>query len=258
LNKKIIHTFLCCITLILFCGGTCKASEQYWANPNTYYAAVIYDEADLLTDSEELELLETMKPITFHGNVAFVTVEYNYDSAEDYANEAYSDLFDENDGTLFLIDMDNRMIYICSDGKIDQKITEAYANTITDNVYRFASKEEYFKCANQAFEQIYKVLEGGKIAQPMKYICNLLLALIIALSINFAWMARCAKVSRPSNKELMENAPHYFKLGTTSFVFTHETKEAASSGSGGGGRVGGRSGGGGSRGGGRVGGGHRF
>lgn len=107
-----------------------------------------------------------IKPITNHGNVAFVSVDYNYDSTEDYANEVYSDLFDEDDGTLFLIDMDNRMIYIRSDAKLNQKITEAYANTITDNVYRFASKEEYFECANQAFEQIYKVLEGEKIAQP--------------------------------------------------------------------------------------------
>lgn len=43
-------------------------------------------------------------------------------------------------GTVFAIDMDNRNIWIHSDGAVYQVVTKGYADTVTDNVYRYASR----------------------------------------------------------------------------------------------------------------------
>ena len=81
-------------------------------------------------------------------------------------------------GTVFLIDMSQRYIYIFSDGNNYKMITRAKSETITDNVYKYAVKEQYYQCAEKAYNQMYTVLEGGKIAEPMKYISNTLLSLM--------------------------------------------------------------------------------
>ena len=162
----------------------CYAKPAY-VNPDTGYQTVIEDDAELLSEEEEAALQELLEEITAYGNVAFKTIDNNYMSTENYARSYYKDMFGTASGTLFLIDMDNRIIWIHSDGAVYKVITTAYANTITDNVYRYASDEEYFVCAQKAFEQMLSLLQGQKIAQPMKYISNGLLAIILALLLNY-------------------------------------------------------------------------
>lgn len=234
----------------------CYAKPAY-VNPDTGYQTVIEDDAELLSEEEEAALQELLEEITAYGNVAFKTIDSNYMSTENYARSYYKDMFGTASGTLFLIDMDNRIIWIHSDGAVYKVITTAYANTITDNVYRYASDEEYFVCAQKAFEQMLSLLQGQKIAQPMKYISNGLLAIILALLLNYGVVCVFAGAKKPGKKKMMENVPIQFSYTKPLAVFTHQTRTynpvSSSSGGGGGGSSGG--GGGGSSGGG---GGHRF
>lgn len=94
-----------------------------------------------------------------------------------------------------MIDMDNRNIWIHSNGAIYRTITKSYADTITDNVYTYASAQDYYGCASEAYTQMATLLAGRRIAQPMKYISNALLALIIALLINY-FVVRAFPVQR--------------------------------------------------------------
>ena len=142
------------------------------------YGVIIEDDADLLTEEEEDELRELMEKIAVYGNVAFKSIDYNSVSTASYIDDYYDDLFGYESGTVFLIDMDNRNIQICSAGAVYKTITNSYADTITDNVYRYASDADYFTCAYKAFEQILALLQGSKIAQPMKYISNAFFAAI--------------------------------------------------------------------------------
>lgn len=235
----------------------CYAKPAY-VNPDTGYQTVIEDDAELLSEEEEAALQELLEEITAYGNVAFKTIDNNYMSTENYARSYYKDMFGTASGTLFLIDMDNRIIWIHSDGAVYKVITTAYANTITDNVYRYASDEEYFVCAQKAFEQMLSLLQGQKIAQPMKYISNGLLAIILALLLNYGVVCVFAGAKKPGKKKMMENVPIQFSYTKPLAVFTHQTRTynpvSSSSGGGGGGSSGG--GGGGGRSGG--GGGHRF
>jgi len=243
--------------ICLFCVSAFESDAK---EINTNYQVIIEDGADLLTKEQETSLYKVMENITEYGNVAFVSVAENSSSAETFARRFYQEKFGTDSGTVFLIDMDNRMIWIHSDGAIYKVVTTSYANTITDNVYRYASREEYYECAKETFNQIHALLEGDRIAQPMKYISNALLALILAFFINFGVVSYFARLKRPSDTQLLRNMERRFTYTKPIANFTHKTKvydpiESSGGSSSGGSRSGGSSGGGSSSGGG---GGHSF
>lgn len=165
-------------------GMTVLAGERY-RNENTGYPVLVEDDADLLTDEEEDDLAELMKGITEYGGVALKTIDYNSQSTQSYIRDYYADTFGQGSGTVFLIDMDNRNIWIHSNGRIYRVITRSYADTITDNVYKYASDADYYGCCHEAFSEMLTLLRGNRIAQPMKYISNILLSVIIALFIMY-------------------------------------------------------------------------
>lgn len=255
--KNTSHLLLTVFCLFLLSGTTCMAQVHY-TNPETGYQVIIEDDADLLSTSQEDDLAAEMKEITRFGHALFKTTDNNSRSAEDFARSFYGQTINTESGTLFLIDMDNRMLWIHSDGEVYKTITTSYANTITDNVYRDASKKYYYSCASKVFSQINTLLVGSHIPQPMKYTSNLLLALILALLINFVFVSSQARLRKPKQKELMTHIEHYFDIYKKEATYSHTSTvydpvEHSSSGGGGGSRSGG--GGGGSSGGG---GGHRF
>ena len=202
--KIILGCLLACFFLLLNGSITCKAETKTYTNKSTGYQVIVEDDANLLTDEEETTLGKEMAPITTYGSVAFKSIDYNpYYSTEDYIRSYYRDTFGSTSATVFLIDMDNRNIWIHSNGTIYETITKSYANTITDNVYKYASDGDYYTCAFTAFGQINTLLEGRKIAQPMKYISNAFLAVIIALLLNYFLVRSFSRAKRPSKTDLL-------------------------------------------------------
>ena len=145
------------------------AEASVYKNSETGWQVIVDDRADLLTDEEESRLASEMEPVTAYGNAAFISC-YASGSTSSYAKGLYRDLFGSDSGTIFMIDMENRNIWIQSNGAIYRTITKSYANTITDNIYKYASNGDYYTCASTAFSEILILLEGGKIAQPMRFI----------------------------------------------------------------------------------------
>lgn len=242
------------LVLTVFCSHALVGYAQAYINPETGYKALVEDDAELLSESERLALQDLLEEITVYGNVTFKTIDDNSMSTEGYARSYYKNQFGTAAGTLFLIDMDNRKIWIHSDGAVYKIITTAYANTVTDNVYQYASDKEYFICAKKAFEQILSLLRGQRIAQPMKYISNGLLAVILALLLNYGIVSLFAGAKKPGTKKMMENVPVQFSYTKPLAVFTHQTRTynpvssdsgSSSSSGGGGGSSSGSSGGGG-------------
>jgi uncharacterized protein len=218
-----------------------------YTNEKTGYSVIYEDDAALLTESEAEQLIEVMKPITAYGGVAFKTITKNsYSSTSSYASSYYASKFGYDSGTVFLIDMAKRNIYIHSNGAIYNTITNSYADVITDNVYRYASKSDYFTCAATAFQQEYTLLAGRRISQPMKYISNALLALVIAILINYIIVRTVSRKHAASQSELVSGIFVNNALNNSRVVLVRQTKTYAprSSDSGGGGG-GGHSGGGG-------------
>ena len=87
------------------------------------------------------------------------------------AESIYRPLHGGTPGGLYIIDMANRELYLYIDdsGYMGKTLTVAYCNTIADNTYTFAKNKQYFRCADETFNQMYIILDGGRIAQPMKH-----------------------------------------------------------------------------------------
>lgn len=207
--------------------------EKDYVNKKTDYRAVFEDDASLIEEEKQDDLLEKMKDITRFGNVAFKSILENSSSTRYFAEEYYYELFGTDSGLLFVVDMDERCIWIYCDGKIYRTIDEDYANTITDNVYRYASKGDYYNCAWNVYDQAFKVLNGRRIAMPMKYICNILLAVSLGLLINFFLVKFCSRKNTASIEEVMRGEQHELCISdvTAKLVGTTKTYSPRSSGS---------------------------
>lgn len=223
-----LYKITCTLILILYiCTSFSQisyASDNTYTNVETGYQIMIYDEALLLTEEEKIALQEVMKAFTNHGHAVFTTVNSNPISTEYYAELWYQEFFSYENGMIFLIDMDNRILTIYCEGDVADVITDAYATTITDNVYRYASNEEYYLCASTAFSQACTLLNAGEIMQPMKYISNALLAMLLSLLILFGYVSYYSRIKQPSDDKLLERIHKQFSHSKPVVNLTNETK----------------------------------
>lgn len=255
---SVIMSLLVIVGVLLSSNVAQADDTTSYTNSETGYEAIIVDEADLLTEDEEQELMETyMEPVTTYGNVVFYSSSSYNSSTSKTAENKYLDLFGNTSGTLFFVDMYNRYIYIFNHNDVADIITSSYSDTITDNVYKYASDGDYLSCAGKAFEQEYTLLEGGKIAQPMKHICNVLIAILLGFLLNYIVLKVMSHSSEASASELLLGAKVDAHVENLDINFTNQTRTYSPQSSGGGGGGGGHRGGGGG-GGHSSGGGHRF
>lgn len=260
--RKVFVVLIAALTIILCLSVPSAASDIKEYNEDSSYVAVIEDDAGLITDTESV--MESMKPITEYGNVMLKTIDENDDSAAYFAEHYLHDNFGKDSSVIFLIDMDNRKVYIFSDGAIYRTITRAKAEVVTDNIYRYASKGDYDSCAIKAFEQINTLLEGHRIAEPMHIIGIAFISVLLGLIICFIMIWSTTKRRPIGSAELIRGTDTSVRITEpeAAFVSYSKTYSPVSSGGGGGysGGGGGSSGGGGGGGGGSSGGGggHSF
>ena len=226
------------------------ASNSY-KNDSTNYVAFIDDQAKLLNDSEGKKLLDDMIPLTKYGNIAFVSTDNNLNSTENFSRNYYHEHFGTSSGSIFVIDMSNRKIYIFSDGANYNVITSSKAYSITDNSYRYASDKDYYSCAESSFKQMQSLLEGGKINEPMRYTSNVFIALTLSFFIGFLYVLSKSKIKKASVQDISKNCDITFNISnvhadkTGSHRVYSPVSDSSSGGSSGGGGGGGSSGGGG-------------
>ena len=170
-----------------------NAGEAPEAAKETQYRVELADEAGLLKESEKAEVLEAMRGVAEYCHVGFYTTHDAGDWEKKARNWGFT-RFGDSDYTVFCIDMNSRRIGIYSSDAIHKVITTGKANTITDNIYKDATRGDYASCARKAFEQMEAVLEGRKIAEPMKYISNAMVA--VAGAILLAYLIINAKMQQ--------------------------------------------------------------
>lgn len=215
--------YLC--SILLFCGimlipGDRCHAYNYASHPNTAYTVTVMDDALLLDQTEEKALLQNMLPIAEHGHVLLLTSDRTDTNCESEAATLCDQLFGDENAVVFLINIGIREIYVYARGDMCDSIDSGHARSIADNVYRYASKEDYFTCADRAFTQINSLLKGDSIAQPMKYICNALLAMILALLLGFVWVCINAYRYRPGQHLLLNRSSKHIKASVTNAEYT--------------------------------------
>ena len=265
MRKKLLRRcalfFALLFCVILFPRTGVRAEDWRQANETTGFAAVIDDSAGLLASDELTQVSAAMVPVTEFASTAFVTVPETGSSssvltkARSWGDSVFGAA---SPYTVFMIDMSTRRLGIYSSRSVYSLLNTGRANTITDNVYKYASNGDYYTCAYTAFGQINTLLEGRKIAQPMKYISNAFLAIIVALLLNYFLVRSFSRAKKPSKDELLGKVFTQCNIANPSIRFIRQSRvysppSSSSGGSSGGG--GGSSGGGGGGGGG---GGHSF
>lgn len=236
----------------LILEGGSEGGERLYRVEGSSYKIYMNDDEDLLSPSEEEELLSYMLPVTEYGHAAFMTTQIGSSDYEGATKDFYHSLFSSDSGVIFLIDMNHRQLVIISDGEIYKVLKKGYANTITDNVYRMARKGDYAGCAEEAFYEIYALLSGDKIAQPMRHITNALLAITLAALILYFITRQVSKQREAGTSEILSTigAVVHFSNGASTFTRRSKVYNPPSDSDGGGIRGGGFSGGGGGFGGG--------
>lgn len=211
MNRKIVIPIIVLIILIMN-SVMCYAIENVESsNINSQqYTIRIDDEANLLSNEEINILYNEMRDLVQYGNIIFKSINSNpFGSTKLYASEYYHKNYGTQSGTVFLIDMDERYIYIFSDGNNYNTITTEKAEIIIDNIYKYASNGEYCNCAKSAFSQMKALFEGEKIAEPMKYISNAFIAIMVALLTNFAIFRHATKIKKAENNEHIKESEFY-------------------------------------------------
>ena len=255
-KKKWIWIAAVGILLLLLAGKLfliqVRALVAFVASDRTY-EAYIDDHADLMTEEEREALEKQLGELTVYGNMVFLDTDYNdYSSARRYAETRYRDLCGMESGVVFLIDMDNREIWLAATGAPKNKLTSAVCYEITDRTYLYATGGDYYACVSATFAEVQNILEGGYLLPIMRILISLFLSLIAALTINLIRLV----FSRTIHSK-QENSPTLYgtfrkKRSHKEIYKTTKKRYYESSDSGGGG---GSSGGGG---GGFSGGGHSF
>lgn len=128
----------------------------------------IYDFANLFTDTEEKEIYKEIEGYinSFDLDLAIVTIDYNNKiSPQEYADDFYDynafGINSTNDGILFLIDMDNREIYMSTTGNAIKMYNDYRINDCLDRVYQYMSNEKYCDGVLEYIEVISDYAKAG-------------------------------------------------------------------------------------------------
>ena len=159
--KRLYCIALIIVFLICFTSITIGQDESVLSHKNerTKYTLIIDDQASLLTDEEKTLLLNDMMPLTQYGNIVFLSTTYAEKSQHKIAHDYYYGMFGTDSGTVLLIDMRERIVYIYSDGDNLKSITNSKSEIITDNIYTFLGNGQYYIGAKEAFEEINTLLQ---------------------------------------------------------------------------------------------------
>ena len=146
---------------------------------------LVVDDARLLSEKEKDRLINDYSAITEYMGAAFISTNYSPGSTASYAEQCAIQYYHNDPAVLFLIDMDDREIYVYANGTAQKMISKADARAITDNIYKSASRGDYYECADGAFRQIYAKCTGQRLARPVKHVTNALIALLAGVMINY-------------------------------------------------------------------------
>lgn len=146
---------------------------------------LLIDEAELLTDGEEEELLSQLQKLSkkYDAHVAVVTVSELYDDIDDFVNDLYDDLDygygSDRSGVLLLVCMDPWEFRIFSNGDAQDAIDGGVIDDISNEVQPQLSDGDYADAFETFAEQCEYYLEGHKNGFPFDVGQHLVIALII-------------------------------------------------------------------------------
>jgi len=149
---------------------------------------ILYDEADLLTDSEEVTLVEKLKDVSRACNAQLVVVTIasmdggDIDSYVDYLYDSMGFGYGENhDGVLLLVCMAPREYRILSNGYAGTAIGPDQIDTLCDFMETYLPNGHYTSAFHFFVDQSGEFLEYYLMGSPFKVGKSLAISLIIGI-----------------------------------------------------------------------------
>lgn len=136
----------------------------------------VFDGAGLFSRDETIALEEMIADV--RDETGFDAAVMTTDDAQGKSTRMYAaDRYDELDlgvgsdrsGVLFLIDMDNREIYLLTSGKAIRIFTDERIDAILDEVYVDARNGDYAACAETALENVAWYAQQGIVSGQYNY-----------------------------------------------------------------------------------------
>lgn len=168
--------------------------------PKELFAADAYvvDDANLLTEQEEADLFEqTQEMVEQTGWEIFLvtTADAEGKSSMAYADDYYDAIVDDADGFLFLIDMDNREIYMSTCGNAIRYYTDSRIDVIVSEGAEYAGDANYASCLSVMLEEAMGYYEMGIPSNQANYdtetgklskyhsltVCDIVIALVVGV-----------------------------------------------------------------------------
>lgn len=163
MKKSILTLFLCILTLLSVSLPACAASADFGAARDPWLERVA-DNADLLTADEEQRLSESISEVMkkYSFDIVIVTepsigADYPASYAENYYDSRNYGCGDTYDGILFLLDMEERDWYLCTDGIGTVIFTSKKIDGIGSRIVPSLSGGNYYS----AFDRLISEIEDG-------------------------------------------------------------------------------------------------
>lgn len=178
IKKALLGTAIFCFLFALLCAGTAFAQAKTSKGSRTGAGAGqrVFDEAGLFTTQEKAQLEEQLESAIEKSGVdlAVLTIDdakgkTTTEFADDYYDEMGFGTGAEYSGALFVIDMDNREIYVTTSGKITAFLDDDRIERMIDRAYRYIGEEKYGEGAIGAVKDISQYLEAGPVAGQYDY-----------------------------------------------------------------------------------------
>lgn len=129
----------------------------------------VVDDADLLSYDEEQEIQSMLDEFAEESGwtlFAVTTDDANGMTSEEYADDFVDQNALEENGVCFLIDMDNREIYMSTTGSAIRILTDHRIDSIMDDSYEYAGDGEYAKCfetmIRETEDSFHEGIESGQ------------------------------------------------------------------------------------------------
>ena len=157
--KKIFRIFI--VTLLLFISCNIISADVPSVSINDY----VYDQANLLTDSQIEELNNRLKQLSKKHNldVRIHTTNDTYGlDTQDYADDYYDYNNFRNDGLVLVLDMQHRIMYISTKGKGIDYFTDYGIDYIFDEIESDIGNGRYYEAFDKYIKECEYFIEHGE------------------------------------------------------------------------------------------------
>ena len=210
---------------------------------------LLYDEADLLTDSEEAALMGKLTAVStgYEAQIVVVTIASmdggNIDTYVDYVYDSMGFGYGENyDGVLLLVCLDPREYRILSNGFAGVAIDPDDISKISDEIVGDLSDGDYAGAFDEFVDECAYYLDGHINGFPFNagksLAISLIVGVVIGLIVAFALKGQLKSVHSQSRaQEYVKNGSMHVNLSNDMFLYrtVTRTKKQSSSSSGSGG-----------------------